>query len=50
VTAVLKLGPRISRNDIIAMRVEQLRTLDTLGRAIEERGDGIRRMFVVRYV
>jgi hypothetical protein len=48
---VLKLGPRVSRNDIIALRVEQMRTLDTLARAIEApRQDGIARTFVVRYL
>jgi len=51
VTVVLKLGPRISRRDIIALRVELMRTLDTLGRAIETpRHDGIIRTFVVRYL
>jgi len=52
-TAVLKLGPRVSaitRRDLIAMRVEQLRTLDMLGRAIETRIDGIVRSFVVRWL
>ncbi|HEV7554313.1 MAG TPA: hypothetical protein VGO00_02595 [Kofleriaceae bacterium] len=48
---MLKLGPRVSRTDIIALRVEQMRTLDTLGQAIEApRYDGIVRTFVVRYV
>ena len=48
---VLKLGPRVSRTDIIALCVEQTRTLDTLGRAIEApRHDGIVRTFVVRYL
>jgi hypothetical protein len=42
---------RISRQDILAMRVEQLRTFELLARAIEERPSAVamRRIFVVRF-